>query len=65
MDELVDLLSREQGTPARRERGDGVETLQWLAERGPRTPGGERILGFAPTHTRSSAGSLDLRAAPA
>jgi acyl-CoA reductase-like NAD-dependent aldehyde dehydrogenase len=46
-DELVDLLGAEQGRP-RAEAGvmellAAVETLQWLAEHGPRILGGERI----------------------
>ena len=52
MDELVDLLSREQGRPRAEvevmEVLPAVETLQWLAERGPRILAGERI-GFSRT----------------
>ncbi|HVP01315.1 MAG TPA: aldehyde dehydrogenase family protein [Solirubrobacteraceae bacterium] len=51
-DELVDLLSREQGRPRAEvevmELLPAVETLQWLAERGPRILEGERI-GFSRT----------------
>ncbi len=51
-DELVELLSREQGRPRAEvevmEILPAVETLQWLAERGPRILAGERI-GFART----------------
>ena len=52
LDELVDLISREQGRPRAEvevmEILPAVETLQWLAERGPRILAGERI-GFSRT----------------
>ena len=52
LDELVELISREQGRPRAEvevmELLPAVETLQWLAERGPRILAGERI-GFART----------------
>ena len=52
LDELVELLSREQGRPRAEvevmEVLPAVETLQWLAERGPKILGGERI-GFSRT----------------
>lgn len=51
-DELIALLSREQGRPRAEvtvmELLPAVETLQWLAERGPRVLAGERI-GFSRT----------------
>ena len=52
VDELVDLISREQGRPRAEvevvELLPAVETLQWLAERGPGILAGERI-GFSRT----------------
>ena len=66
LDELVDLLSREQGRPRAEaevmELLPAVETLQWLAEEGPRILAGERdrVLAHpAPDQARA----LDLRAA--
>lgn len=50
VDDLVDLISREQGRPRAEvevmEILPAVETLQWLAERGPQILAGER-LGFS------------------
>ena len=67
VDELADLLCPRAGPPARRGRGDGarcaaVETLQWLAEEGPRILArrAHRVLAHpAPDQARA----LDLRAA--
>ncbi|HEY6760968.1 MAG TPA: aldehyde dehydrogenase family protein [Baekduia sp.] len=46
-DELADLISREQGRPAAEvdlgELVPAIETLQWLAEHGPRILAGERV----------------------
>src|SRR3954463_11003430 len=46
-DELSDLICREQGRPRTEvELGEllpAIETLQWLAERGPRILAGERV----------------------
>jgi succinate-semialdehyde dehydrogenase/glutarate-semialdehyde dehydrogenase len=47
LDELIELISREQGRPRAEvevmEVLPAVETLQWLAEHGPRILAGERI----------------------
>ena len=60
LDELIELISREQGRPRAEvevmEILPAVETLQWLAERGPRILAGERI-GFSRTQHPSSAGA--------